>query len=122
VLRLPWYYHAARPLLQAMRSVRPLPKIPRSGDQLCYYHLFNHLARGPQGINLWREIVRHLNNIALVEGATLLTAAFDPSDRFFKLYRRGAMNAACFKIGYRPLGGAAAHAFSPVAIDVRDMD
>ncbi len=122
VVELPWYYRAARPAIEAIRPVVALPKIPREGDQVLYYHLFNHLAHGPEGMKLWSEIVRYLNNIALDEGATLMTGMFDPSDRFFDAYRRGALNRIDYEIGYRPLGGDATYSLSPFAPDVRDMD
>ena len=133
VVELPWYYRAARPVVEAIQPMMALPKIPREGDQVLYYHLFNHLAHGPEGMRLWSEIVRYLNNIALDEGATLMTGMFDPSDRFFDAYRRGALNRIDYEIGYLPLGDGpvviaegpgvtAGVSFSPFAPDVRDMD
>ena len=122
VVELPWYYRAARPVIETIRPVLALPVIPREGDQVLYHHLFNHLAHGPQGMTLWSEIVRYLNNVALDEGATLMTGMFDPSDRFFDAYRRGALNRIDYEIGYRPLEADATYSFSPFAPDVRDMD
>ena len=122
VVRLPWYYRAARPAVDAVRPVVPLPRIPREGDPVLYHHLFNHLAHGPRGVALWQKIVAHLNNIALSEGATLLTGMFDPADRFCALYRRGALNVIDYRTGYRPLGDEREYAFAPFAPDVRDMD
>jgi len=126
VVTLPWYYRVARPIVEAMRPVLPLPVIPREGDPVHYYHLFNHLAHGPEGMRLWTEIVRYLNNVALDEGATLMTGMFDPSDRFCDAYSRGALNRIDYEIGYLPLGDGQGvigkFSFSPFAPDVRDMD
>jgi hypothetical protein len=122
VVTLPWYYRAARPITVAIRPILPLPVIPREGDQVRYYHLFNHLASGPDGMKLWAEIVRYLNNVALDEGATLITGMFDPTDRFCAAFRRGALNRIAYKIGYRALGADADYSFTPFAPDARDMD
>jgi len=56
--------------------------------------VFNHLAEGPEGIRLW---------LALDEGATLLTIAFDPDDRFHALFRRRAMNRIEYRLGVKAL-------------------
>ena len=122
VITLPWYYRAVSPITQAIRPVLRLPVIPREGDQVHYYHLFNHLAHGPDGMKLWAEIVRYLNNVALEEGATLMTGMFDPSDRFCAAYRRGALNRIEYEIGYRSPGSEAQYSLAPFAPDVRDMD
>lgn len=122
VMRLPWYYRAARPAADLLRPVVSLPTIPREGGTVLHYHLFNHLAHGPAGMELWTQIVNHLNNVAFDEGVTLLTGMFDPSDRFFRAYRRGSINRIDYRIGYRALGHDTDYSLSPFAPDVRDMD
>lgn len=122
VVELPWYYRLARPVVEAVRPLIPLPVIPREGDQVLYYHLFNHLAQGPDGMRLWNQIVSWLNNVAYDEGATLMTGMFDPADRFCAEYRRGALNSIDYKIGYRSLADDTKYVMAPFAPDVRDMD
>jgi hypothetical protein len=122
VVRLPWYYRAARPVVDAARRLVPLPRIPRPGEAVRYHHVFNHLAHGPHGLDLWTELIGYVNNIALEEGATLLTGMFDPTDRFCMLYRRGALNTIDYNIGYRVLGEERDYSLVPFAPDVRDMD
>jgi hypothetical protein len=42
--------------------------------------VFNRLAHGPAGVELWNEFIAHINNIALEERATLDTidSGWDP--------------------------------------------
>ena len=122
VVKLPWYYRVAGPLARAVEAVVPLPHIPRPGDQMRYHHVFNHLAHGPRGIDLWKQIIAHITNVALEEGSTLLTGMFDPTDRFCNLFRRGALNLIDYRIGYRTLGSDRTYSLEPFAPDVRDMD
>ena len=42
-------------------------------------------------------------NHALDEGATLLTSAFDPDDRFHALFRKRAMNRIEYRLGVKAL-------------------
>ena len=41
--------------------------------EIRYQAVFNRLAHGPAGVELWNEIITHINNIALEERATLDT-------------------------------------------------
>ena len=122
VLKLPWYYRLLRPLFEALRPVLPLPVIPAEGDQVRYFHVFNHLAEGPDGDALWKKLLAHINNLALVEGATIITGCFTPGDRFHAMFKHGAMNTIRYRIGYKTLAGDGEYSFSPSAPDVRDMD
>ena len=122
VLKLPWYYRIARPAFETLRPVLPLPFIPAQGDQVRYYHVFNHLSGGPDGDKLWKILICHINNLALAEGATIVTGCFSPGDRFYNMFKRGAMNTMPYRIGYKPLTGDREYCFSPFAPDVRDMD
>jgi len=122
VLKLPGYYHAARPVFNVCGRLIPLPVIPAKGDEIRYYHVFNHLAEGPNGIALWKNLIDFVNNLALSEGATLITGCFDPADRFYTHFRKGSLNTISYRIGYRALNGKKRYSFSPFAPDVRDMD
>lgn len=122
VIRLPWSYSLARPLCEALRPLLPLPRIPRLGDPIRYCVLFNHLAEGPRGLELWKELLRQANNLAWGEGATLLTSPFDASDRFLPHFARGALNRIDYLLGVRPLRPWLPETFSPYYPDVRDMD
>ena len=86
------------------------------------YHVFNHLAEGPDGLSLWQELIKYANNVALAEGVILLTSAFDPTDRFYPLYRKGALNSIEYEIVCRTLRPGVPASFVPAAVDVRDMD
>ena len=122
VVRLPWYYTVARPITEALRPLVALPVIPKRHGEIRYYAVFNHLCRGPAGVELWNEIIAHINNIALEEGATLLSGMFDPTDRFCTLFSRGALNTIDYNIGYRSLGAERDYNLRPFAPDVRDLD
>jgi GNAT superfamily N-acetyltransferase len=122
VVRLPGYYNALRPLCDALRFALPLPQIPRRGGRISYCHVFNHLADGPDGLRLWRELLAHANNVAYQEGATLLTAAFDEKDSFLDHYRRGALNRIDYLLGYKPYVSDVPVVHSPYYPDMRDMN
>ena len=122
VLKLPWYYRVMRPLFETLRPVLPLPVIPAEGDQVRYYHVFNHLARGPAGDALWKKLMAHINNLAFADGATIITGCFSPGDRFHSMFKHGAMNTIPYRIGYKTFSGDREYSFSPFAPDVRDMD
>jgi GNAT superfamily N-acetyltransferase len=105
VITIPWYYRVAGPVFRAINPVVPLPRIPRPGGTIAYTFVYNHLAEGPRGMNLWRELLGHANNVALADGADLLTAAFDPSDRFLPAFARGSLNRIDYRLGMRWLSG-----------------
>jgi ribosomal protein S18 acetylase RimI-like enzyme len=121
VLALPWYYRAARPVLDALRRVIPTPRIPGPGDTIAYCHLFNHLAEGPRGLELWHELVRHANNLALEDGVSLLMSAFDESDAFLPRFSRGALNRIDYLLSVQPFSDSVAGPFTPYYPDIRDM-
>lgn len=122
VVKLPGYYSLARPVFETIRPIIPLPQIPRRNGDVRYYHVFNHLSHGPRGAELWAQLLAYANNVALDEGATLLTGMFDPADPFCEPFSRGAMNGIDYHIGYRPLGNEVSYSLRPFAPDVRDMD
>jgi GNAT superfamily N-acetyltransferase len=131
VVRIPAGYRMLRPLFSALSPLLPLPRIPREGGSIGYYCLFNSLAEGPQGPALWRELVAHANNLALEEGASLLTGAFDAGepvgagrsgDPFLAEFLRGALNRIQYLLGVRVLAGDLPERPRGYFPDVRDMN
>jgi len=59
VIRLPGYYKVLKPIFKALSFALPLPVIPNQGGRISYCHVFNHLADGPQGLRLWKELLAH---------------------------------------------------------------
>ncbi|MBN1836931.1 MAG: hypothetical protein JW820_13840 [Spirochaetales bacterium] len=121
VVRLPFRYRLLRPVLETIRRVVPVPRIPAQGGIISYCHLFNHLAEGPRGLELWAELVRFANNQALAEGATLLMSAFDEHDPFLPLFARGALNRIDYLLGYLPFKPDVPEVLAPYYPDIRDM-
>jgi GNAT superfamily N-acetyltransferase len=120
VIAIPWYYRLAGPVCAALNPVVPLPHIPAPGGTIGYTFLYNHLAVGPRGTELWRELLAHANNLAMDDGSDLLTGAFDPSDRFLPAFARGALNRIDYRFGMQWLAGAP----PPIRayyVDPRDM-
>jgi len=122
VTAIPWAYKLLQPVFSAFEPLLPLPRIPREGGSIGYCHVFNHLAEGLEGIRLWRALIAHANNLALDEGATLLTSAFDPDDRFHALFRRGAMNRIEYRLGMKALRPGVPAELARFYPDVRDMN
>jgi hypothetical protein len=121
VTAIPLAYRIIQPVFAALEPLIRLPRIPREGGSIGYCHVFNHLAEGPEGTRLWRGLIAHANNIALDEGATLLTSAFDPDDRFHALFRRGAINRIDYRLGMKPLRPGVPTELRGFYPDVRDM-
>ena len=121
VLRLPGAYRIARPILEAVARIIAVPRIPQEGGTVSYCHVFNHIAEGPRGVALWRELIRHANNLALDEGASLLMSAFDESDSFLPAFARGAINRIEYLLGCRAFNGDLPAILSPYYPDIRDM-
>jgi hypothetical protein len=119
---IPAGYKLLRPLFSALQPLVPLPRIPREGGSIGYYCVFNPIAQGPRGLALWRELVAHANNLALAEGATLLTGAFDPHDGFLPEFRRGALNRIEYLLGVRALAPGVPQTMNGYFPDVRDMN
>jgi hypothetical protein len=125
VVRIPAGYKLLQPLFGALSPLVPLPRIPREGGGIGYCCVFNPVAEGPRGLALWRELLAHANNLALEEGATLLTGAFDPGDPgdpFLPEFRRGALNRIDYLLGMQPLVPGAPEAAHGYFCDVRDMN
>jgi GNAT superfamily N-acetyltransferase len=122
VIRLPGYYKVLKPIFDGLRFTLPLPKIPEQGGRISYCHVFNHLADGPRGLRLWRELLAHANNLAYQEGATLLTSAFDERDSFLPYYQRGSLNKIEYLLGYKPFVPDVAQVHTPYYPDMLDMN
>jgi hypothetical protein len=122
VIRLPGYYKALKPIFDGLRLALPLPVIPKQGGRISYCHVFNHLADGPQGLRLWKELMAHANNLAYQEGATLLTSAFDENDGFLPHFQRGSINRIEYLLGYKPFVPDVPEMHTPYYPDMRDMN
>ena len=121
VVRLPWHYRLLGPVFDAVRKMVPVPRIPAQGGIISYCHLFNHLAEGPRGLELWRQLVGFANNEALREGVTLLMSAFDEQDPFLPLFARGAINRIDYLLGCLPFKSDVPQVLTPYYPDIRDM-
>jgi GNAT superfamily N-acetyltransferase len=121
VVTIPWYYRVAGPAFSAISPVVPLPRIPRPGGTIAYTFAYNHLAEGPLGLVLWKELLARANDLALADGADLLTAAFDPADRFLAPFARGSLNRIDYRLGMRWLAGGEPPTVGGCFVDPRDM-
>ena len=101
VTAIPWAYKLLQPVFSAFEPLLPLPRIPREGGSIGCCHVFNH---------------------ALDEGATLLTSAFDPDDRFHALFRKRAMNRIEYRLGVKALRPGVPAELARFYPDVRDMN
>ena len=122
VLKIPPVYKALGAFLSPVERLIPVPRVPREGGAISYYHLFAHVASGPDGMELWRKLVNHANNLALDGGVMLLTGAFDSADPFLPRFRKGSLNTIEYHLGVRRLGPGIPGDLEPFFVDVRDMD
>jgi hypothetical protein len=125
VMTIPTSYRLLGPVCAALSPLVPLPRIPRQGGSIGYTCVFNHLAEGPRGIELWRELLGFANNVALADGADLLTSAFDPfdaSDVFRPAFRRGSLNTLEYGLGLKAFSPGLETARFSYFPDVRDMN
>jgi len=68
--------------LAPLIRVLPLPRIPRVGETLSYWHLFDPIALGAKGSPLLFRLVRELRHLAAGQGIDIvnLAAYLDPLD------------------------------------------
>jgi hypothetical protein len=125
VMTIPAAYRLLGPVCRALSPLVPLPRIPRQGGSIGYTCVFNHLAEGPRGFELWRELLAAANNVALADGADLLTSAFDPfdaADGFRPAFRRGSLNTLEYGLGLKAFVPGLETARFSYFPDVRDMN
>ncbi len=121
VIKIPIYYSLAGIISRSLKKI-PLPVIPETGGILKYYHCFNHTAQGPNGIELWKNLMNYFNNLVLENGNTVLTSSFDKEDKFLKEFSKGSISSIKYIIGYKKLNPEMPDNLSPFYPDPRDMD
>ncbi len=122
VIKIPIYFSLAGIISRSLSKIIPLPVIPETDGILKYYHCFNHTAQGPNGIELWKNLMNHFNNLVLENGNTVLTSSFDKEDYFLKEFSRGSISSIKYIIGYKKLNPEMPDNLSPFYPDPRDMD
>jgi ribosomal protein S18 acetylase RimI-like enzyme len=122
VIKIPLYYILAGVVSRLLNKIIPLPIIPKTNGLLKYYHCINHFMYGPEGMVLWKELMKHFNNIAYNNGNTLLTSSFDKNDLFYKEFSRGSISSINYIIGYKKINQKMPDKLSPFYPDPRDMD
>ena len=60
VVSTPWYYQATRPVFKAVSHVLPLPHVPRPGEEIREWFLYDFLIEQPEDLPVLLEKARRL--------------------------------------------------------------
>ena len=71
---IPWYYSAARPVVQALRTFLPLPRIPAPGDVVRTWDVYDPIVHSQREL---LEVMRAANNLAMEADADYLVVTAD---------------------------------------------
>lgn len=73
ILRLPFHLRALGATVNPLSRVLPLPRVPRVGESVNYWHCFDAFSGGPSGKRLMRELLQGLRRKAFQAGTDILT-------------------------------------------------
>ncbi len=73
VLRLPLYLRLLGATSDPLTKVLPLPRIPRLGEAVNYWHCFDAYCQGRSGKSLMRELLQSLRRMAARAGIDILS-------------------------------------------------
>ncbi|MCL6613529.1 MAG: hypothetical protein K6U03_02720 [Firmicutes bacterium] len=100
----PFIYELARAPLDLLRRFVPLPRIPRRGQPLRTWHLYDlHLPEGP---SVLPSLLAAANNLALAEGVDFLVLSASAGEAAVAAGGRGALASLRYHLlikEYRPL-------------------
>jgi hypothetical protein len=118
VLRMPTSLTLLRLALNPFAALLPLPRVPRVGEKVAYWSLFDLLRGGPNGDALLDRLIRRLQHRAAQEGIQLLTAFSYLEPPGTPLPRRFLGKLLRYRTMVKPI--AAPLPEGPLYLDVRD--
>jgi len=104
--------------LNPFAALLPLPRVPRVGEKVAYWSLFDLLRGGPNGDALLDRLIRRLQHRAAQEGIQLLTAFSYLEPPGTPLPRRFLGKLLRYRTMVKPI--AAPLPEGPLYLDVRD--
>ncbi len=73
VLHMPLSLRTLGVFLNPLATFLPVPRIPKTGEQLTYMQLFDPICEGPDGVRLLKRLIQRLRRKALADGIDILT-------------------------------------------------
>ena len=120
VLRMPRSLRVLAGVLNPLSRILPVPRIPRVGEQMTYWQLFDPVCRGSMGKQLLKALLQQLRRLAHAEGIDVLTLFVTTDDPIGGLPRFLPQEVLRYETMARPLGKAELPE-GPVYLDIRDV-
>jgi hypothetical protein len=119
VLHLPKDLGLLRVILNPLSRVFSLPRVPRLGEKLTYWHLFDPIYAGKQGEKLLKVLIHRLRRAAYLEETDLVNLIFPLGDPRLALPRIFPGRVLRYSITAKPFGEDLPH--EPLYFDIRDF-
>ena len=119
VLHLPRELDLLRIVLNPLSRVFSLPRVPRLGERLSYWHLFDPIYGGKNGEKLLKTLIHRLRCAAYLEGIDLVNLIFPLGDPRLTLPRIFPGRVLHYSITVKPLGEDLP--CEPLYFDIRDF-
>ncbi|MFO8033743.1 MAG: GNAT family N-acetyltransferase [Candidatus Bipolaricaulota bacterium] len=119
VLRLPVQLRLLGATINPLSSLLPLPRIPRVGEPVNYWHCFDAYSSGRSGKRLMRELVQGLRRMAAHAGTDILTLFYYIDEPLLEVPQFLVQKT----MRYHTLAQAPSEALprAPLYLDVRDL-
>jgi len=118
VVRLPLWLRALGAAMDPLSRVFHVPRVPRQGETVAFWHLFDLHTRGPAGTRLLGQVIGAISRLAAAEGIKVL-ALLRPHGSGPALPRMLLKNTLTYRTMGYPIAGALPK--PPLYIDVRDI-
>lgn len=97
---IPWYYSAARPVVQALRTFLPLPRIPAPGDVVRTWDVYDPIVHSQREL---LEVMRAANNLAMEADADYLVVTADTREEELTVFGKRAIISLEYEILFKSL-------------------
>ena len=115
VVSTPWYYQAARPVFNAVSQCLPLPHIPRPGEEIREWFLYDFLIEQPEDLPVLLEKARQL---AVANRIDYLITCLSQREAVYPALSRLAWVKLKYHLMFFPVADVAAPV-EPTYFDVR---
>jgi hypothetical protein len=119
VLRMPKELGLLRSVLNPLGKIFPLPRVPRLGEKLSYWHLFDPIYTGENGGKLLKVLINRLRYAAHLNRIDLVNLIFPLGDPRLAMPRIFPARTLFYNITVKSLEGAFPQ--EPIYLDIRDF-